>query len=76
MCYGTKSRKWSNRNTHLALSLAISDALFITGIGIPVRWEWGLEVIVEGEREETGAMVCVSEGEGIYGVDDMINGAG
>ena len=25
----------------------------------------GLEVIVEGEREETEAMVCVSGGEGI-----------
>ena len=32
----------------------------------------GLEVIVEGEREETEAMVCVSGGEGIN-VVDVIN---
>ena len=35
---------------------------------------WGWEVVVEGrEREETGAVVCVSEGEGINVMDDVIN---
>ena len=34
---------------------------------------WGWEVVVEGEREETGAVVCVSEGEGINVLDDVIN---
>ena len=32
-----------------------------------------LEVGVEGQMEETGAMVCVSKGEGINAVDDVIN---
>ena len=31
----------------------------------------GLEVVVEGEREEMGAVVC--EGEGINVVDDVVN---
>ena len=33
----------------------------------------GLKVVVEGEREETGAEVCVNEGEGINVADDVIN---
>ena len=33
----------------------------------------GLEYIVEGEREETGAVVCLSESEGINVDDDVIN---
>ena len=32
-----------------------------------------LEVRVAGEREKTGAMVCVSKGEGINILDDVIN---
>ena len=51
-----------------------SIALYITGIGIPVWWVCGgLKVVVEGEREETGAEVCVNEGEGINVADDVIN---
>ena len=32
---------------------------------------WGWEVVVEGEREETGAVVC--EGKGKDVADDVIN---
>ena len=38
-----------------------------------VRGSGELEVIVEGEREGTGAVVFVSEGEGINVADDVIN---
>ena len=41
-----------------------------TGIGMGVGvWE----VVLEGEREEAGAVVCMCEGEGIKVVDNVVN---
>ena len=34
---------------------------------------WGWEIVVEGEREEAGEVVCVCEGEGINVDDDVKN---